>query len=229
MPGDQYGVFALVAVLGVVVVSLLVTRIATVVLATTGMSRENARFQARSALSGVGFTTTAAEAVVRHPVRRRVIFALMLFGSGGLVTALASLVISFGGQAHDRGARALVLVGVLFVVWLVSRSRWVDRWLSIGIAKLLGARGWASRDYAALARLQDGYAVGELNVCAHHSLVGRRLNELGLLESGIAVLGVDAVHGGYVSLPPADTRLEQGDTLVVYGPAQELERLDLSG
>lgn len=219
--------FALITVLGVVVVSLIVTRIATVVLATTGMSRENARFQARSALSGVGFTTTAAEAVVRHPVRRRVIFALMLFGSGGLVTALASLVISFGGDAHNRGMRALVLVGVLFVVWLISRSRWVDRWLSIVIAKLLGARGWASRDYAALARLQDGYAVGELNLCGHHSLAGRRLGDLELEQTGIAVLGVDAANGGYVSLPAGDTRLEEGDTLVLYGPAHELERLDV--
>ena len=107
---------ALITVLGVVAVSLLVTRIATVVLATTGMSRENARFQARSALSGAGFTTCASEAVVRHPVRRRVIFTLMLLGSGGMVTALASLVISFGGRSQHRGEHALVLVAALLVL-----------------------------------------------------------------------------------------------------------------
>jgi len=33
----------------------------------TGLSRESARFQARSALTGGGFTTTESEAVVRHP------------------------------------------------------------------------------------------------------------------------------------------------------------------
>lgn len=55
----------------VIAVSMLVTKIATVALTHTGMSRENAKFQARSAFTGVGFTTNAAEKIVRHPVRRR--------------------------------------------------------------------------------------------------------------------------------------------------------------
>ncbi|MEL7208515.1 MAG: hypothetical protein AAGK32_09850 [Actinomycetota bacterium] len=40
-----------------VMLSLLVTRVASLMLTVTGMSRESARFQARSAFSGVGFTT----------------------------------------------------------------------------------------------------------------------------------------------------------------------------
>ncbi|HWH13902.1 MAG TPA: hypothetical protein VNT51_04095 [Miltoncostaeaceae bacterium] len=57
---------ALASVFVVVIVSLLVTRVATVLLTATGLSREVARFQARSALSGVGFTTGEAESVVNH-------------------------------------------------------------------------------------------------------------------------------------------------------------------
>lgn len=60
---------AVVSLLVVLTVSLLVTRIATVALTATGLSRETARFQARSAFSGSGFTTSESEAVVRHPVR----------------------------------------------------------------------------------------------------------------------------------------------------------------
>ncbi|MEE3220394.1 MAG: potassium transporter TrkA, partial [Planctomycetota bacterium] len=42
-------------------VTLLITRVATVALMVTGLSRESARFQARSALTGVGFTTYESE------------------------------------------------------------------------------------------------------------------------------------------------------------------------
>ena len=50
--------------------SLFVTQLATIALTYTGLSLEAARFQARSAFTGTGFTTSEAENVVDHPVRR---------------------------------------------------------------------------------------------------------------------------------------------------------------
>ena len=73
--------FAAASLLVVILLALLVMRIATVVLTLTGLSSESARFQVRSALTGVGFTTREAESVVNHPVRRRVVMMLMLIGS----------------------------------------------------------------------------------------------------------------------------------------------------
>ena len=64
---------AIATVVVVMLVSLLITRVATVALTLTGLSREAARCQARSALSGTGFTTP--EAVVAHLVRRRIVSA----------------------------------------------------------------------------------------------------------------------------------------------------------
>ena len=52
--------------------SLLVTRIASVALVLTGLSQEASRFQARSALACVGYTTHEAELIVNHPVRQLV-------------------------------------------------------------------------------------------------------------------------------------------------------------
>jgi Trk-type K+ transport system membrane component len=43
--------------------SLIITRVATMALMLTGLSRESARFQSRSAFTGVGFTTTEAESL----------------------------------------------------------------------------------------------------------------------------------------------------------------------
>src|SRR3954469_4945869 len=105
---------SLILVFAVILLSLLIIRVATVVLGLTGMSQESARFQARSAFTGVGFTTTEAESVVEHPVRRRVVMALMLLGSAGVVGTLASLVVSFGGTSRGQGLeRAGILVAGL--------------------------------------------------------------------------------------------------------------------
>ena len=86
---------AIISLLVVVALSLLITRIATVALTLTGLSQEVARFQARSAFSGVGFTTKESEQVVHHPVRRRIVLLLILLGNAGVVSVLASLILSF--------------------------------------------------------------------------------------------------------------------------------------
>jgi Trk-type K+ transport system membrane component len=93
--------YAIASLLAVLAVSLLVTRVATVVLAASGMSGESARFQARSAFTGAGFTTTESEAVVAHPLRRRVVMLLMLVGNVGFVAAASSLILGF--HAAQRG------------------------------------------------------------------------------------------------------------------------------
>jgi hypothetical protein len=69
---------AILSVIAVVLISLLINRFATVALSLTGMSREEARFQARAAMSGVGLTTSRADDIVGHPIRRRIVLWLMI-------------------------------------------------------------------------------------------------------------------------------------------------------
>lgn len=84
----------------------------------TGLAAESARFQARSALTGVGFTTSEAESVVNHPVRRRVV---MLLGSAGVITAIATLMLSFVNTGGRQTAlRGVTLMGGLLVVLLIA-------------------------------------------------------------------------------------------------------------
>jgi hypothetical protein len=185
-------VFAIVLLIVVATLSLLITRIASVMLTSTGMAREAARFQARSALSGVGFTTTGAEGAVRHPVRRRIIMALMLVGNAGLVTAIAALLGGFLG-AGGRAAltRAALLVGSLAGLYLLARSQWVDRHLTSIIERLLSRFSQLDvRDYARLLRITEDYAVRELYVEEEDWVAERPLEELRLPDEGIVVLGV---------------------------------------
>ncbi len=105
---------AVVSVLLVLTISVLVIRVASVALVHTGMGREAARFQARSAFTGASFTTSEAESVVSHPVRRRIVAWLMLAGNVGIVTAMSSLLLSFVDMRGSQGA--WLSLGVLLAV-----------------------------------------------------------------------------------------------------------------
>lgn len=210
---------AVVLLLIVAFVSLLITRVATVALTTTGMSRPVARFQARSALSGVGFTTSEAESVVNHPVRRRIIMGLMLLGNLGLATSVAGLLGGF--LRADAGAslmRAMLLVVGLAAVYFISKSDAVDRRLSRLIGKLLSRHtDLELRDHDRLLHLSGEYSVKEVAVLPDTWLTNHTLGELRLRDEGVLVLGVTRADGSYLPVPGKETVLRGGDSLIVYG------------
>lgn len=203
----------------VIVASVTATRVATVALTLTGMSDQSARFQARSALSGSGFTTAESESVVNHPARRRIIMLLMLVGSAGLVTAVATLSITFVGQESDTNAsRLVVLILGCLLLLLIIRSNLVDRAMSRIFTRLLTRfTDLELQDYTGLLHLDDGHAVLELHVEEGGWLCSRTLGELDLRDEGVAVLGIDRGAGGYVGAPRTSSEIRAGDTLVAYG------------
>ncbi|MDP9072429.1 MAG: TrkA C-terminal domain-containing protein [Actinomycetota bacterium] len=213
----MYGVLLLLVV---AILSLLITRIATIALTATGMSRPSARFQARSALSGVGFTTSESETVVAHPARRRIIMALMLVGSVGLATSIAGILAGFVGtpNAGDRLTRAVVLIGGLGLVYAASLSRRVDRHLSKVVGGALARfTDLDVRDYAALLHVSGEYEVKEMVALPGAWITGRMLGELRLRDEGILVLGIVRGDGSYLGVPTRETRIEAGDTVILYG------------
>lgn len=221
---------AAITVVLVVAFSVLITRVATVALTLTGLSRETARFQARSALSGAGFTTSESEAVVNHPVRRRIIMGLMLTGSAGIVTVVATAAIGFAGIESnvELTTTALTLVVGLGLLWWASNSTAVDRALQPLIHRLL--RRYTDidvRDYAGLLRVAGDYTIWELAVEPEDWLAGRDLGELRLNDEGVMVLGIQRVDGsGYDGTPQGSTTIHAGDTLILYGHADRIAELD---
>ena len=220
---------ALLSVLAIITVSLVITRMATVVLATTGLSRDVARFQARSAFTGSGFTTTESESVVTHPVRRRVVMALMLLGNAGIVTTITSLLLSFnqasGGQTAGRIG---LLVGGLVGLRLLAGSRVVDRLLT-------RLTEWALRrytdlelhDYATLLHVSDRYTIVEAEPGPDEWLSGKRLDQLRLREEGVIVLGVQRKGGDYLGVPTGETLVRPGDVLVLYGESEAVRAVSI--
>ena len=218
---------AIVSLLAIITLSIVITRVATVMLTATGLSRDIARFQARSAFSGAGFTTNESESVVNHPVRRRIVMQLMLLGAAGVVTSLTSLLLSFAGASGTQTAnRVIVLIGGLVALRLLAGSRIVDR----GLTRLTE---WALRkytrlevrDYDKLLHISDHYSVAEIDAREGDWLVGRALGDLRLRDEGVMVLGIYRSSGEYLGVPRPTTRVEDGDRLVVYGEEDAIPRL----
>lgn len=218
-----------ISVLVIVLLSMVVTRIATIALTLTGMSREAARFQARSALTGAGFTTSESESVVTHPVRRRIVMMLMLVGSAGIVSVIAGVMLSFvrTTSTADAVRNLLLLVGGVGGLLALMRLRPVDRAVSRVIRR--GLTRWTDlevRDYAALLEIHGGYSVSELHVDDTDWLAGRTFSELRLNDEGVLVLGVQRRDGTYIGAPTGRTRVQPGDVPVVYGHGHRIAELD---
>lgn len=220
---------AILSLLIIVLVGLIITRVATAALVSTGLSRESARFQARSAFTGAGFTTSEAEDVVSHPVRRRIVMALMLAGNAGIATVAAGLLLGFGGADEGTGLalRFGLLVGGLFLIFSLARSQWVDRRLRRVISVVLRrTTDIEVRDYAQILHIAGEYVVDEMLVQPSDWMCGRSLGELKLRDEGIVVLGIER-GGNYHGTPSGDTSLESGDSLVLYGRRDTIADLDL--
>ena len=220
---------AAISLIMVLAMSILITRIATIALIQTGLARETAKFQARSAFTGVGFTTNEAEKVVNHPVRRRILMLLMLMGNAGIVTAVSTAILSFAGNDDEgRGWMKLaLLVAGLSLLWTASYSQWLDKHLSRLISWFLEKYTDIDvRDYASILKVGGDYQIAELQTQEGDWLAGRNLADLKLRREGVAVLGIQKTGGEYLGVPMGTTTIKAGDTLLLYGRSQSIKALD---
>ena len=219
----------IITLLIVLFISILLTRIATVALTHTGLSRESAKFQARSAFTGVGFTTSESEKVFNHPTRRKILLLLMLLGNAGVVTALSALIVSLMNLEHSKSLfwQLMLLVSGLLLLWSLANSKWVDRRLSAVISRALDTYTRISvQDYAGLLHLAGDYQITELTVMPGDWIAGKTLAEARLRTEGIMVLGITRENGNYIGAPDGNTPIKKNDRMVIYGRTAAIRDLD---
>jgi K+/H+ antiporter YhaU regulatory subunit KhtT len=214
----------------IVTLSILITRIATIALTHTGLTHTVANFQARSAFTGVGFTTNEAENITEHPVRRKIIMLLMLLGNVGIISAISSLIITFVDPREDSlsGYSSIIIIAVsMLILWLLSQSKYLDKGLKKVINRALSHyTNIRVRDYNQVLNLSGEYEITELKVQTEDWMADRSLAETALKDEGIFVIGIRRSDGSYLGLPDGGTGIETGDTLVLYGREKQLRQLD---
>lgn len=218
-----------ITVILILIFSILITRVASIALTHTGLSRESSRFQARSAFTGVGFTTNESEKVVNHPVRRRILLLLMILGNAGIVTGIASLIIGFSGieERVDAWVKIVILLGGVIILWYLANSRWVDRQLSVVINRVLKKYARLDvNDYASLLQLSGEFRISEVPVECEHWLCNKKLRNTKLREEGLNVLAISRNDGTFLGTPGGDTSIQEGDSLIIYGRATAINRLE---
>ena len=221
---------SLLTLIVIISMSLLITRVATIMLNHTGLSREAAAFQARSAFTGVGFTTFESETVVHNPVRRKIIMTLMLIGNAGIISVMATLILTFVN--NDEAAigwpvKMAILIGSLIILWMISRSSAFDKWLCKIIERALKRYTTLYiHDYASLFHFSEDYQLFEYRIKENDWLTSKSLRDLKLRDEGLNLIGISRANGTYIGTPKGDTIIEPGDKVVMYGRKNAMARIE---
>ncbi|MBL6950867.1 MAG: TrkA C-terminal domain-containing protein [Bacteroidales bacterium] len=211
----------IITVICIVIISLLVTKIAAAMLVNTGMSDYTAKFQSRSAFTGCGFTTSESELITTHPYRRKVVATLMLVGHAGVITVLASLILTFVNK-DETGlpwyySVGILGVGIIIIALLASNNKinnYLTRqvnWFMVKFTRL------HVREYSSLYKLADGYNMCGFFVEETSWLVGQPVSTSAIKSADILVLGIEQPDGTYLGTVTPDTVIKKNDLLILYG------------
>ncbi|MEO8772759.1 MAG: TrkA C-terminal domain-containing protein [Gelidibacter sp.] len=212
----------------VVSLSALITKIATIALVHTGLSTESAKFQARSAYTGVGFSTSESEKIMNHPVRRKIIFNLMIIGNAGIVTVMSSLILTFvlpETLASKLYGLIIVIVGMV-MIWFAINSKWIDKVLSKMINSMLKRyTDIEIQDYAAILHLKDDFKISEKLIGEENWMARKSLKDLKLRQEGLIILGIDREGVDYLGSPNGSAVILPKDVITVYGKSEVLKSI----
>ena len=199
-------------------ISFFFVRLASVALKLTGLPEQNARFQAMSALTGTGFTTTEAEMVVNYPIRRKIISLLMVFGNLGIVSVLSTLMISFTHTDGDMEAVLLQLawmIGMTALFFVIMLNPFIDRVLCGLIGLILEKFTFlGGRHYRRMLQFGNELSISEHQFFADESLSPDKVKAT---LHNFSVLAVRRRTGSTEAFSLDMGDINPGDSLVLFG------------
>lgn len=140
---------------------------------------------------------------------------------------VASLLLGFAGaDPGEQLLRSGVLTFGVAAIWLMAACQRAEAGLRHFFVRVFRGKGTlAVHDYSGLLQIGGDYSVGELQAQSGDWLAGRTLADVRPRDEGVVVLGIER-EGEYRGAPDGESRIEAGDTLVVYGRAGALRSLD---
>jgi len=204
-------------------VSYLIVRIGAIALEMTGMQRGRARFQALSAFSGTGFTTREAELVVNHPRRRKIITYLMILGNAGIVSVIATFVLSLRQAGTFRPSLNLVIIAAsLYVLYRIASHQRFAKSLTGKIRETLREKlRFEKVQIEELLVQSEGYGVAVVLVGRKSKILGQTLADSGFRDVDVMVLSIERDEE-VIPVPKAQNKIRLGDRLICYGKLENL-------
>jgi Trk-type K+ transport system membrane component len=188
----------------------------------TGMERSKARFQALSALSGTGFTTSEAESVVNHPGRRRIATWLIFIGNTGIIAFILILILYLRNGLITPTLPYIIFVLLPLLVLALSVRFGIVNKLSTAIVRSLRKGSSASGLVLDELLLQTGeYGIARLAVKWHKDIPTLKLKDYDLPGKEISILAIER-GATILPFPMEDEMLLEGDRLLCYGKWTEM-------
>ena len=209
-----------------ILASFIIVRIGGFALQLTGIEPDVARFQALSAFSGTGFTTTEAERVVRHRTRRRIVTILIILGNAGLITIIATLVASFTqvtGYSWFFIRLAIIVVSIFVLYRLIVASRagnHILHWFRRPLMKRIVREAPAIEE---IFHMGKEWGVSLVMIKGKSNTIGLSLADI-LVEGDIEILAIDRA-GTYIPRPEETEKILEGDRLLAYGRDKSVKQL----
>jgi hypothetical protein len=193
------------------------------------MSDATAMFQSASAFFGVGYTTTEAEIVMNHPIRRRVVLHLIIAGNIGITSALATLIVTFvkiDSSDYSNWFQFLIVISGVLGVAFIANFKPIKKPVDAIIVRSLKSAGLVKPvGYELLLKVQDGYSVSEVIIHPDHPWCEKTLKDSRPSDVGVVVLNVRHADGGFTGAPDKDFRVREGDELMIYGADKDVSRV----
>ncbi len=209
-----------------IIISYIIVKVGSVALELTGLSREVARFQALSAFSSTGFTTRESEMIVHHPRRRKIISYLIILGNAGIVSVIASFVVSFGKGGVISPALSILLV--FFAVggiWFFSKQkRLTDKLHKYVRKRLLEKAKLEDTNVEEVLNQSGDYGLVKIFVSPESELVGQKIAETHVREKDIIILSIQNADG-ITPNPKATHVIAANSTLICYGRLSGFEQV----
>ncbi len=208
---------AALTVVFIFTLSFVIVRIASVAMRLTGLPDHVARFQSISALTGTGFTTGESETIVNYPLRRNILVGLMIFGNLGLVSFMATFVVSF--VAVETSLLAIIeqlllftAAGILTFVLMTNKS--VDGFLCGHIAGLLERFNLTPAVEAhTLVQFEGGHEVVEV---IYEGDDETSIPSIIHADGEGKLLALRRIDGSFEVNPSLSSTINRGDTVIFF-------------
>jgi K+/H+ antiporter YhaU regulatory subunit KhtT len=209
-----------------IVISILIVKIASIMLNLTGLDPKTAFFQALSAFTGTGFTTKDSETVLENELRRKIIMTLMILGNAGLISIITTLVLSLKGRGVTPALIniVIILIAILAIITIFSNKNIRVKFTKSLQENLAKTQTFTKRPVMEVLRLAAGYGIAEITLNENCEDVEKTISKSSFREQDILILAIERGRR-VIPTPHATETLALNDTIICYGKLDNIARI----